>query len=131
MKPVDGVDCDVFKALSLFIYDPLLLKWLREKDPMALEQVQEARNALITSGRIPVNLPIHTWNVDRSDQTKALIIKRIAAIETELSPEWLTCDGELPIAQIRRKEKALLKRRAELVKELGYEPSFKELYPNG
>lgn len=49
------------------------------------------------------------------------------SIENQLSPENLTCDGELPVNEVRRRFNQLSKAKAKLVNELGYEPSFDEL----
>lgn len=56
------------------------------------------------------------------------ILEDLRDVECELSPENLTCDGELPRSQVTKRRRALLAKRAELVKELGREPSFAELY---
>ena len=48
---------------------------------------------------------------------------RILAIETDLSPENLHCDGERPAAEAEALGRALRAERARLVEFLGYEPS--------
>lgn len=56
------------------------------------------------------------------------IIKDIRDVEAQLSPENLSWDGERPALEVRRARTALNKRRASLVKELGREPDYKEMY---
>lgn len=56
------------------------------------------------------------------------IIEDLKDVECALSPENLTCDGELPIAQVRRRQKELQTERRKLVAELGREPTTKELW---
>ena len=48
---------------------------------------------------------------------------RILAIENDLSPENLHCDGERPAAEAEALGRALRAERARLVEFLGYEPS--------
>ena len=85
-----------------------------------------------------------TWNVpfsliEAADDTDAepkaprsqdAIVSDLRNIESRLSPENLFCDGERPAAQARRIERQLNRQRAELVRELGREPSLGELYPS-
>ena len=59
---------------------------------------------------------------------KQAVIEAFKRVECELSPENLYCDGEISVAEARGKERKLLARRKELVKMLGYEPSFQELW---
>ena len=63
-------------------------------------------------------------------QTKneAEILYRLLAIDNELSPENLHCDGELPLAKVREKKKRLEQERSTLVKELGREPRAKDFF---
>jgi hypothetical protein len=56
------------------------------------------------------------------------ILEDLKRIECELSPENLTCDGELPPSAYTIKSKELYKERAKLVKELGREPTDKEIW---
>jgi len=63
-----------------------------------------------------------------SKRTDAEILRDLRGVEGELSPENLFCDGEISHAQGRKKERALLARRAKLLKELGREPTGRELY---
>ena len=48
---------------------------------------------------------------------------RILAIENDLSPENLHCDGERPAAEAEALGRALRAERARLVEFIGYEPS--------
>lgn len=61
-------------------------------------------------------------------RSPAAILVDLRTIEGQLSPENLTCDGELPPAEWRPKQRQLLARRTALVSELGHEPSDSELY---
>lgn len=63
-----------------------------------------------------------------SKRTEAEIIRDLQRIECALSPENLHCDGEITRAQARIKERALVAQRAKLVKELGREPSDREIW---
>lgn len=56
------------------------------------------------------------------------ILVELRNIECALSPENLSCDGLRPVAETRREERKLMKVRAELIKELGREPTLKELW---
>ena len=56
------------------------------------------------------------------------IIEKLRRIENELSPENLTCDGELSRSQVAAKQARLMKERKELVRQLGREPTYDELY---
>lgn len=58
----------------------------------------------------------------------AEIIKDLQRVECDLSPENLTCDGELSQSAVARKGASLRAERARLVKELGREPTQKELF---
>jgi hypothetical protein len=64
-----------------------------------------------------------------TDTRKAELLENFRRIENQLSPENLSCDGERPIAEIRRRGAILNRERAAIVTELGYEPTWKELYP--
>lgn len=61
----------------------------------------------------------------RSDKE---IIAEIAQVECELSPENLTHDGELPAKQWKPRQKLLVARKTNLIKELGRTPSDNELW---
>jgi hypothetical protein len=56
------------------------------------------------------------------------IITDIADTYADLSPENLTCDGELPAAKVRQRKAALDKKLQDLFKELGREISEIEAY---
>lgn len=61
-------------------------------------------------------------------RTKDEILKDIRNVECGLSPENLTCDGELPRSQWMVKKRRLEAQRKELVKELGREPTYEEIW---
>tara|TARA_R110002110_G_scaffold249406_3_gene465591 strand:- start:66 stop:323 length:258 start_codon:yes stop_codon:yes gene_type:complete len=52
-----------------------------------------------------------------NEKRKAAIIKEICQIESRLSPENLSCDGELSRSQIRVKENRLVRKIKKLEKE--------------
>jgi hypothetical protein len=56
------------------------------------------------------------------------VIKDIRNVYCALSPENLTCDGELPRAQVNAKRARLLGELAELFEEIGREVSEEEAY---
>jgi hypothetical protein len=57
------------------------------------------------------------------------ILADLRSVEGQLSPENLACDGEASQAWIKKRGAVLRKQRAALVRELGHEPTTKELYP--
>lgn len=61
-------------------------------------------------------------------RTDAEIISDLQDIECQLSPENLSCDGERSRADTKRAERALLAKKAALIKELGREPTDQEIY---
>lgn len=56
------------------------------------------------------------------------IIQRLKEIDTELSPEWLTCDGELSRSQVRARYTKLITEKNRLEVKLGRPLTTKELY---
>jgi hypothetical protein len=56
------------------------------------------------------------------------ILDAIRRVESDLSPENLTHDGELPKSQVTRRRHALLNERGKLVVELGREPTMQEIW---
>jgi hypothetical protein len=62
-------------------------------------------------------------------RTEDQILRDLQGLENDLSPENLTCDGELSPSEVRSKHAALKRKRAALVKELGREPVGCELWP--
>lgn len=54
--------------------------------------------------------------------------RKFLDIYSALSPENLTCDGELSRSQVERKHRRLMKEFRDLVAETGYEPSESEAY---
>lgn len=56
------------------------------------------------------------------------IIKDLRRVECGLSPENLSADGERSRAETNRRRVRLNKERRELVKELGREPTYQELW---
>jgi CDGSH-type Zn-finger protein len=61
-------------------------------------------------------------------RTKDEILKDIRRVECGLSPENLYCDGEISRTQARVKEHKLLAERRVLIKELGREPTWNEIW---
>lgn len=62
-------------------------------------------------------------------ERKTELLNILRGIENQLSPENLTCDGELPPSVVRRRSAQLHRERRNVINELGYEPDFKEIYP--
>jgi len=56
------------------------------------------------------------------------ILADLRRVEGELSPENLTCDGELSRTAVKRKASRLNAERRRLVRELGREPTSQELW---
>jgi len=56
------------------------------------------------------------------------ILSSLRRIECQLSPENLTCDGELPRTEVKRRAKRLGAEKTRLEKLLGRVPSMKELF---
>lgn len=61
--------------------------------------------------------------------SEGYIIAQLARIECQLSPENLHCDGEISVAEARRRGRALLTKKREWEKKLGRVPTFHELFP--
>lgn len=62
-------------------------------------------------------------------RTDKEIIEAIRRVDAWLSPENLHCDGEISFSEARKNGDRLEAERASLVKELGREPTYEELYP--
>jgi hypothetical protein len=60
---------------------------------------------------------------------KELLLEQLREVDAQLSPEWLTADGERPASQVRRLATQLNRQRRGIIAQLGYEPTYKELYP--
>lgn len=58
----------------------------------------------------------------------AEILADLRDVDNQLSPENLTCDGELSGPAVLKRSRALRKREAALLKELGRTPTSQELY---
>lgn len=64
-------------------------------------------------------------------RSEAVILDEIRGIYSNLSPENLSCDGELPISEIRRRSASLNRRLRECFTELGRRVSEGEAYGYG
>lgn len=64
-----------------------------------------------------------------TEARKTELLDKFRRIENQLSPENLTCDGELRPSEVRRRATILNRERQTIIDELGYEPTWKELYP--
>lgn len=71
----------------------------------------------------PVSAPV---SVPKRD--KASLLRELANIESLLEPERLYWDGERPRSEARKAERKLLRERATLISELGYEPHYTEIW---
>ena len=61
-------------------------------------------------------------------KTKQELLKDLLSVECKLSPENLTCDGELPRAEVNRRARQLNQEKASIIAQLGYTPSDNEIY---
>ena len=61
-------------------------------------------------------------------ETKEQLLSELKRIECRLSPENLTCDGELPRSEVRRRAAQLNRERKTVIAKLGYEPSDNEIW---
>ena len=61
-------------------------------------------------------------------ERKATLFKHLMMIECQLSPENLHMDGEASPAQVKGTLAKLVPQKESIIKELGYEPTFQELY---
>lgn len=61
-------------------------------------------------------------------RSEAEIIRDLRWVDSALSPENLHCDGEISRSAARAKERKLNAQRRALVKELGREPTMREIY---
>lgn len=61
-------------------------------------------------------------------RTKEQLLKDLRGVECELSPENLTCDGELPRAEVNRRARRLNKEKVEIIAHLGYTPTDEEIW---
>ncbi len=59
---------------------------------------------------------------------KQQLLEELRKIECELSPENLTCDGEASPVYVRRRAIQLNRWKAKVIKQLGYTPTFQELF---
>jgi len=75
---------------------------------------------------VPVSTPLVYNMFTQADD--ALIIQAIGQIHNNLSPENLSCDGELPITEVRRRYRAYNKKLDLLQKALGRTVSEMEFY---
>jgi len=79
-----------------------------------------------TTYRYPLNvLVLPEGTVAKRDA--AAILEDLRRVECQLDPDNLTCDGELPMNQVRQRQRQLTTERASLVRELGHEPTHAEL----
>lgn len=73
-------------------------------------------------GRAPAKTPA------KQKRSENEILRDMQSVETNLSPENLTCDGELPAYQWKKKRAALNRKMKALVVELGRKPTDRELW---
>jgi hypothetical protein len=59
---------------------------------------------------------------------KESFLNQLRNVENKLSPENLCCDGEASPSYVRREGARLNRIRRGIIAQLGYEPSFNELY---
>jgi hypothetical protein len=61
-------------------------------------------------------------------RTEEEILRDLSTVECNLSPENLTCDGELPRYQVQRRYSKLMAEKRALIRELGREPTDQEIW---
>ena len=64
-------------------------------------------------------------------RTDKEIIADIIKVEIRLEPECLSGDGEYSRAEVARRRRKFTAERKKLVQELGREPAYNELWPEG
>jgi len=80
----------------------------------------ETRAALIELGFLPEE--------KTGPRTEADVMHDLRNVECQLSPENLSCDGELRGRKLQQKAKMLNARKADLIKELGRTPTDSEIW---
>ncbi len=63
-----------------------------------------------------------------TDTEKKNLLQQLLRVECALSPENLTCDGELPAAQVRRRAAQLNQEKRAIIAQLGYTPTDNEIW---
>ena len=71
----------------------------------------------------------HLTGTSKPKRPDQEIINDLQDVECQLSPENLTCDGELARSHVERRRRELTAKRQALVIELGREPTAAELFP--
>lgn len=61
--------------------------------------------------------------------TEKEILEKLRDVDCQLSPENLSCDGELSMKQQRVRYNQLQQEAKSLLKQLGRVPTYGELYP--
>jgi hypothetical protein len=56
------------------------------------------------------------------------ILWDLSGVECDLSPENLTCDGELSRAQVNKRYRQLMTKKSDLIAELGRTPTDNEVF---
>lgn len=79
---------------------------------------------------MPHTLVKTALNKPKAKRSEDDILRDIRRVENRLSPENLSMDGETSRAHVRREGARLRAERAQLVAELGREPTNDELYPS-
>jgi len=64
-----------------------------------------------------------------TDTEKQDLLNKLRRIDNQLSPENLSCDGELRPTEVQRRATILNRERRGIIAQLGYEPTEAELYP--
>lgn len=60
---------------------------------------------------------------------KAELFEQLRIVDNKLSPENLACDGEAPRSWVVKEGRRLNAIRRGIIAQLGYEPTWRELYP--
>lgn len=92
--------------------------------PILVEEVGTGKGYKLPAEAVKAALGVNKPH-DRRPET--VILRELARVECDLSPENLTCDGELPRAAVNRKLAHLNRQKQELIEELGRTPTETEL----
>lgn len=114
--------------------DQLRLNWQGRIELVTFQHVlEQGQKYVFTAANFRGKVykwPLEVLIVTRPKRAEAEIIRDLQDVECQLSPENLTCDGELPRTEVAKRQANLLRQRGVLIQELGREPTQAELYPS-
>lgn len=92
------------------------------KNPILVKRVHDGKVFVM-----PVEF-VTAFSKPKAKRSEKEILEDLRGVESRLSPENLTGDGEIPRSVWQRTERQLRQERANLIVELGREPTTKEIY---